>query len=131
MPLAATSLACVLVGAAIPFTPIGHLLGFTPLPPLFFAALAAMVVTYLVLVEIAKTLFYRRHLTGRPTGGAGRWSGAGCAALGNALDPSAAWLGHVGTKHVWWSSRGPIGLRQEWPRSRVGARTSEGARSRR
>jgi hypothetical protein len=25
-----------------------------------------MVVTYLVLVEIAKTLFYRRHLTGRP-----------------------------------------------------------------
>ena len=66
MPLAATSLACVLVGAAIPFTPIGHLLGFTPLPPLFFAALAAMVVTYLVLVEIAKTLSYRRHLTGRP-----------------------------------------------------------------
>ena len=66
LPLAITSLACVLVGAAIPFTPLGHLLGFTPLPPLFFAALAGMVAIYLVLVETAKTYFYRRHLPGPP-----------------------------------------------------------------
>ena len=55
-----------MVGAAIPFTPVGRLLGFTPLPPLFFAALTGMVATYLVLVETAKMYFYRRHLPGRP-----------------------------------------------------------------
>jgi Mg2+-importing ATPase len=64
LALAATSLACVAVGAAIPFTPLGGLLGLTPLPPLFFLVLAGMVVTYLILVETAKAFFYRAHATG-------------------------------------------------------------------
>jgi len=66
LALAGTSLACVAVGAAIPFTPLGPPLGFSPLPPLFFVALAGMVATYLVLVETAKLLFYRHVVGGRP-----------------------------------------------------------------
>ncbi len=48
-----------LVGAVLPFTGLAHLLGFTPLPGIFFLWLFAMVVVYLVLVEVAKTYFYR------------------------------------------------------------------------
>jgi Mg2+-importing ATPase len=66
LPLTVTSLACVAVGAAIPFTPVGKLLGFWPLPPPFFLVVGGMVVTYLVLVEIAKTIFYRMPAPHRP-----------------------------------------------------------------
>jgi P-type Mg2+ transporter len=53
--------ACVAVGTALPFTPLAPWLGFTPLPPLFFAVLLAMVVVYLGLVEAVKGRFYRRY----------------------------------------------------------------------
>ena len=53
-----TSLAA---GGALPFTPLAAWLGFTPLPPLFFAVLVAMIVTYLGLVEVVKNFFYRRY----------------------------------------------------------------------
>ncbi len=52
---------CAATGALLPFTPAAPWLGFTPLPPLFFAFLIAMVGGYLVLVEVAKRWFYRRH----------------------------------------------------------------------
>ncbi len=52
---------CAAAGALLPFTPLGPWLGFTPLPPLFFAFLLFMVVTYLGLVEIVKRWFYRRY----------------------------------------------------------------------
>jgi len=48
-----------LVGAILPFTGLARLLGFKPLPAVFFLWLFAMVVVYLVLVELAKTRFYR------------------------------------------------------------------------
>jgi P-type Mg2+ transporter len=66
LALAATSVACVALGAAIPFTPLGRLFGFSPLPAPYFAALGGMVVTYLVMVETAKAIFYRHRPTGRP-----------------------------------------------------------------
>ena len=47
------------VGAVLPYTGLAHLLGFTPLPTRFFLLLFAMVIVYLVLVEGAKTRFYR------------------------------------------------------------------------
>lgn len=47
-----------LVGAILPFTGLAHLLGFSPLPASFFAWLFAMVVVYLLLVEVAKTRFF-------------------------------------------------------------------------
>jgi Mg2+-importing ATPase len=48
-----------LVGAILPYTGLARLLGFTPLPAVFFGWLFGMVVVYLVLVEVAKTRFYR------------------------------------------------------------------------
>jgi Mg2+-importing ATPase len=66
LALAATSFACVAVGAIIPFTPLGRVFGFSTLPPLFFLVLGAMVATYLVMVETVKVLFYRSHVPSRP-----------------------------------------------------------------
>jgi Mg2+-importing ATPase len=47
-----------LIGAVLPFTGLAHLLGFKPLPATFFLWLFAMVVVYLVMVELAKVPFY-------------------------------------------------------------------------
>jgi len=55
--------ACAATGAVIPFTPLAPWLGFTPLPPLFFAILVLMVATYLGLVEAVKRWFYARYAT--------------------------------------------------------------------
>jgi P-type Mg2+ transporter len=65
--LAATTLACVIVGAIIPFTPAARIFGFRPLPFGFFVILAAMVATYLALVELGKAFFFARW---RPAGSA-------------------------------------------------------------
>jgi Mg2+-importing ATPase len=48
------------VGALLPATPLARVLGFTPLPIGFFAALALLVGSYLILVDAAKRVFYRR-----------------------------------------------------------------------
>jgi Mg2+-importing ATPase len=53
--------ACAVAGALLPFTPLAPWLGFTPLPPLFFGFLLAMVVAYLALMEAVKRWFYRRY----------------------------------------------------------------------
>ena len=45
------------------FAAFAHTLGFQPLPAGFFAALVAMVVAYLVLVEFGKRLFYAATVT--------------------------------------------------------------------
>jgi Mg2+-importing ATPase len=58
--LTVTSLAVVAIATGLPFTPLGARLGFAPLPGLFFVILAAMVVAYLVLVQLVKTWFYGR-----------------------------------------------------------------------
>ena len=52
---------CALIGAVIPFTPLASVLGFTPLPALFFLILVGMIVTYLGLVEVVKLVFYSAH----------------------------------------------------------------------
>jgi Mg2+-importing ATPase len=53
-----TPISCAVIGAVLPFTPLAHVLGFTALPLSFFLILIGMIVTYLVLVEIAKSRFY-------------------------------------------------------------------------
>jgi len=53
-----TPITCALIGAALPFTPLAHTLGFTTLPVSFFLILVGMIVTYLALVETAKRRFY-------------------------------------------------------------------------
>ena len=44
----------VTVGAVLPYTPLGQVLGFRSLPGTFFLALAGIVVCYLVLIEADK-----------------------------------------------------------------------------
>jgi Mg2+-importing ATPase len=59
LPLAVAAVSVVMMGGVLPSTPLAHTLGFTPLPAMFFAALAGMVVGYLGLIEIGKRYFYR------------------------------------------------------------------------
>ena len=59
LPMLLVPTAAALVGAILPYTGLASLLGFTPLPASFFLLLVGMVVVYLLLVELAKTRFYR------------------------------------------------------------------------
>ena len=58
----------VAAGLVLTVSPLAHGLGFTPLPWQFFAALVALTVAYLVLVEVTKTVFYAEpmRLAGQP-----------------------------------------------------------------
>jgi Mg2+-importing ATPase len=58
-PLTLAALGVVAVGAVLPGTALANVLGFQPLPVGYFAALAGMVVLYLVLIEFGKRFFYR------------------------------------------------------------------------
>jgi Mg2+-importing ATPase len=62
-PMLFAALGVVVVGAVLPFTPMAHVLGFRPLPSLFFLALAGIVVCYLTLMEVGKYWFYRLYRT--------------------------------------------------------------------
>jgi len=57
-PLLAAALAAVVVGVVLPLSPLSHVLGFAHLPVGFFLALVGMVIGYLVLIELAKRLFF-------------------------------------------------------------------------
>ena len=59
VPMLLLPTGAALVGAILPYTGLANLLGFTPLPTTFFLLLTGMVVIYLLLVELAKTRFYR------------------------------------------------------------------------
>jgi Mg2+-importing ATPase len=59
--LLASVVAVAVAGAVLPYTPLGPLLGFTPLPLSLVGAIALLAVTYLFLVQVVKTWFYRRH----------------------------------------------------------------------
>ncbi|MGB3413769.1 MAG: HAD-IC family P-type ATPase, partial [Microbacteriaceae bacterium] len=56
------SLGVVVIGIALPLSPLAGFLGFDPLPWPFFLALVAMVVLYLVIVEFAKHWFFARNI---------------------------------------------------------------------
>ena len=62
LPMLVVPTGAALIGAVLPYTGLARLLGFTPLPATFFLLLFAMVTVYLVLVELAKTRFYRTGL---------------------------------------------------------------------
>lgn len=57
--LMGTTLLIVLVTLALPFTPLGRLFGFGPIPVSFLLALSVIMVLYISLAEIAKHYFYR------------------------------------------------------------------------
>jgi Mg2+-importing ATPase len=58
-PLLASLAFVVAVAIALPFTPLGQLLGFEPPAVLLLLAIAGVVVTYLVAADVAKWLFFR------------------------------------------------------------------------
>ena len=63
LPLVLAAVSVVIVGTALPSTRLAHTLGFSSLPVAFYAALAAMVLGYLVLIEVGKRIFYRAAAT--------------------------------------------------------------------
>ncbi len=63
--LAAGTIGSVVAAILIPYTPLAALFGFTALPAGFLAILAAMVFTYLLLVEIGKRFFFAAGPTRR------------------------------------------------------------------
>lgn len=58
--LAVTGLG-ILLFTLLPTTPLGTLLGLTPLPPAYFLFLIADVAVYLMLVTLAKSVYIRKH----------------------------------------------------------------------
>ena len=56
--LTATTLSVVAIGVILTLVPLRHTLGFTVLPWQFFAALLLFIITYLLLVEATKKVFY-------------------------------------------------------------------------
>src|ERR1019366_5031629 len=54
-------LVVVAVAIVLPYTPVGTLLRFTPLPVSLLGTIAFLSVTYLALVQAVKSWFYRRH----------------------------------------------------------------------
>jgi Mg2+-importing ATPase len=65
-PLLLAVLAVVAIGAILPETALGSVLGFQPLPGGFFLALVIMVACYLALIEAGKRWFYRAATTPLP-----------------------------------------------------------------
>jgi Mg2+-importing ATPase len=58
--LTALSIGVVAVGLLIPLTPLGSLFGFVLPPPGFYLFLIATVAAYLLLVEVAKHVYYQK-----------------------------------------------------------------------
>jgi Mg2+-importing ATPase len=63
------TLLIVAVGVLLPVSPLAGLLGFKRSPPRFFVFLVVSTVTYLLLVEAAKRLFFSRAMDPRPGNG--------------------------------------------------------------
>jgi Mg2+-importing ATPase len=60
-PLIIGVLVVVAIAVVLPYTPLGSLLGFIPLPAALLGAIAFLALTYLLLVQAVKSWFYRRH----------------------------------------------------------------------
>jgi P-type Mg2+ transporter len=60
-PLLIAVLTVVTIASGLPYTLLRDPLGFTPLPLPLLATIALLTVTYLGLVQVVKTWFYRRH----------------------------------------------------------------------
>jgi Mg2+-importing ATPase len=57
--LLASTIGIVLLGWAIPYTHLGQVFGFTPLPVSVLGVILGIVAVYLVIVEIGKRIFYK------------------------------------------------------------------------
>jgi Mg2+-importing ATPase len=61
VPLLVSTLAVVTIGFLLPFMPFAHTFGFTALPIGLVAVILVIIPTYLLVLELGKRAFYRRH----------------------------------------------------------------------
>ena len=59
-PLIGMSVVIMVTGIAIPFTPLGHDLGFTALPPFYWPLLALTLLSYVLRTQLVKMWLLRR-----------------------------------------------------------------------
>ncbi|CAN5205476.1 magnesium-translocating P-type ATPase [soil metagenome] len=59
-PLIVTTAAVMLLGTSLPFSPVGPLLGFTPLPLLYWPLVTLILFGYVVLTHLVKTWLLKR-----------------------------------------------------------------------
>jgi Mg2+-importing ATPase len=59
-PLLVMSAIIIAIGIAIPYSPLGDYLGFTPLPPLYWPLLAISLLCYVVLTQVVKMWLLQR-----------------------------------------------------------------------
>ncbi|CCW17266.1 Mg(2+) transport ATPase, P-type [Sphingobium indicum BiD32] len=60
-PLIATTVSICLIGALLPLSPLGHTLGFKPLPALYWPVILGYLIAYAALTHFVKVWFFRRH----------------------------------------------------------------------
>ncbi len=60
LPLIATSLIVVVIGAWLPFSPLAKTLGFVALPPLYWLFLGGVLFSYIVLTQLVKHWFVHK-----------------------------------------------------------------------
>ena len=60
-PLLISVFTVVAIAVVLPYTRVGTLLQFTPLPASMLGAIACLAATYLLVVQVVKSWFYRRH----------------------------------------------------------------------
>jgi len=65
LPLSLTTLAIVTVGILLPFGPLAGVLGFVPMPAMYFAYLTIATIVYLLFVEFGKRVLIARTATER------------------------------------------------------------------
>jgi Mg2+-importing ATPase len=58
-PLLVSTLGIVVIGWVVPYTRLGQIFGFTPLPLAILATIIGIVALYLVIVEFGKRAFYK------------------------------------------------------------------------
>ena len=61
-PLVLATVVVVIATLRLPSTPLGGLLGFVPLPPVFLLWLLLILIAYVASAELVKGWFYRHHL---------------------------------------------------------------------
>jgi Mg2+-importing ATPase len=61
LPLILSSLTVMVIGLVIPFTGFAHRIDFVPLPALYFAWLAGILLVYGILAQTVKNVFIRRY----------------------------------------------------------------------
>jgi Mg2+-importing ATPase len=58
--LSVATIAVVLVTLIFPFTPVGEIFGFIPLPASFLVMMGLIVVLYILMAELVKKIFYQK-----------------------------------------------------------------------